>query len=145
MHVRRSSLAAIAVAFAALVGTLFAVVGPPGAAGAAAPGCHPSRHVVCLGRGDGGHSVRVEVGQTVTVGLGGSDLRWEGLREIGPHLLRQHGVTAVRHGVLTASYVATKAGRTGLQASGAPKCAPGEACPQFILLWQVRIVVARSP
>lgn len=87
--------------------------------------------------------MRVQVGQTVTVGLGGSDLGWEGLREIGPHLLRKHEATAVRHGVLTASYVATKAGRTSLRASGAPKCAPGEACPQFILLWQVRIVVVR--
>jgi hypothetical protein len=47
-----------------------------------------------------------------------------------------------RGGTLTASYVATKAGRAELRASGAPTCAPGQACPQFILLWQVRIVIA---
>jgi len=105
------------------------------------PGCHPGRHVVCLGRGDGGHSVHVALGQTVTVGLGGSALRWSGLHEVGPHLLHQRGATVVRQGALTASYLATTVGRTGLRARGAPTCARGKACPQFIVLWQVRVVV----
>jgi hypothetical protein len=126
------------VLFAALLG----VVGPAGGAGAAVPGCHPGRHVVCIGRGDGGHTVHVELGQTVTVGLGGSALRWSGLHELGPHLLSQRGTTVARKGGLTASFLAAKVGRTGLQASGAPTCARGKACPQFIVLWQVRIVVA---
>jgi hypothetical protein len=87
--------------------------------------------------------VRVQQGQTVTVGLGGSSLRWSRLRQVGPHLLHQRGSTVVRAGALSASYVATTAGRTELRAGGAPKCAPGDACPQFIVLWQVQVVVVR--
>jgi hypothetical protein len=135
----------MAVLIAALLGGLPGTLGLAGGAGAAVPAvpaCHPGSHVVCLSRTDGGHSVPVGVGQTVTVELGGSGLQWSGLREVGPHLLRQHGATVERGGALTASYVATKAGRTVLRAGGAPKCAPGEACPQFILLWQVRVVIA---
>ena len=113
-----------------------------GGAEPAVPGCHPGPHVVCLGRTDGGHSVHVVQGQTVTVGLAGSGLRWSGLHQVGPHLLRQRGLTVVRGGTLMASYVATKAGRTALRASGAPNCSPGQACPQFILLWQVRVIIA---
>jgi hypothetical protein len=131
-----------AVSFAALVGGLLGTAGIPAAAGAAEPGCHPGRQVVCIGRGDGGRSVHVQPGQTVTVVLGGSALHWSGLHQVGPHLLRQRGVTTTRQGALTGSYVATKVGRTGLQASGAPTCVRGEACPQFIVLWRVRVVVA---
>jgi hypothetical protein len=126
---------------AALLGGLLGAVGLPGGAGSAVPGCHPGRHVVCIGRADGGHSVRVARGQTVTVGLDGSDLRWSGLRQVGPHLLHQREKTVLRNGALMASYVATAAGRTELRAAGAPKCAPGQACPQFILLWQVRVLI----
>jgi hypothetical protein len=108
---------------------------------AAAVGCPPHVRAVCVDRADGGHTVPVRVGQTVRVALGGSTLRWSGLRQVGPALL--HRLGAVRHaaGGLAASYVALKAGRTTLRASGAPKCAPGKACPQFILVWQVRLVV----
>ena len=130
---------------AALLGGLLGTVGlvADAEAGPAVPGCHPGPHVVCIGRTDGGHSVHVAPGQTVTVGLGGSGLTWSGLRQVGPHLLRQRGATVVRGGALTASYVAKGVGRTRLQASGAPTCPPGQACPQFIVLWQVRVVVAR--
>ena len=88
--------------------------------------------------------MRVEHGESVVVGLGGSGLRWSDLHQVGPHLLRQRGSSVVRQGALTASYVATTAGRTSLQASGAPKCTTGEACPQFIVLWQVRVMVVRG-
>jgi hypothetical protein len=127
---------------ACLLGGLLGAMDPAAAAEPAVPGCHPGPHVVCLGRTDGGHRVHVVVGQTVTVGLSGSSLRWSDLRQVGPHLLHQHGATIERGGTLTASYVATKAGQTALRASGAPNCPPGQACPQFILLWQVRIIVA---
>jgi hypothetical protein len=127
---------------ACLLGVPLGAQGPAGGAEPAVPGCHPGPHIVCLGRTDGGHSVHVVEGQTVTVGLAGSGLRWSGLHQVGPHILRQRGVTVVRGGTLTASYVATTTGRTELRATGAPTCAPGQACPQFILLWQVRIVIA---
>jgi hypothetical protein len=127
---------------ASLLGGPFAAPDLAGGAEPAVPGCRPGPHVVCLGRTDGGHSVHVVQGQTVTVGLAGSGLRWSGLHQVGPHLLRQRGLTVVRGGTLMASYVATKAGRTALRASGAPNCPPGQACPQFILLWQVRVIIA---
>jgi hypothetical protein len=126
-----------------LLGVPLGTPGPAAAAELAVPGCHPGAHVVCLGRTDGGHSVHVVVGQTVTVGLAGSGLRWSDLRQVGPHLLHQHGAAKVRAGTLTASFVAATAGQTALRASGAPNCPPGKACPQFILLWQVRLVIAR--
>ncbi len=86
--------------------------------------------------------MQVVVGQTVTVELGGSNLRWSGLRQVGPDLLRQRGTTVAHGGTLTASYVAKGVGRTGLRASGSPQCARGKACPQFIVLWQVQVVIA---
>jgi hypothetical protein len=118
---------------------------PATTAGAAmaVPACRATAHLVCVARAEGGRSVAVKLGQTVRVDLSGSGLRWSGLREVGPHVLRQEARAVFHAGTLTASYEATKAGRTALRASGAPKCATGEACPQFILLWQVRVVVRR--
>ena len=130
-----------------VVGAACVVVGPRGVMTASPVGaspvgdCPPHGRVVCVDRADGGHSVHVRVGQTLMVVLNGSTLRWSGLREVGPRLLRAKGAVSHRGGGLTASYTAAKAGRTALRAGGAPKCSPGKACPQFLLLWQVRVVV----
>jgi hypothetical protein len=130
---------------ATLVGGLLGsgdLAGGAGSPVASVPVCHPGRHLVCITRADGGHSVHVVVGETVTVELGGSSLRWSDLRQVGPNLLRQRKPMAVRGGSLTASYVAKGVGRTGLRASGAPQCVHGNVCPLFIVLWQVKIVIA---
>ncbi len=130
-----------------VAGAACVAVGPrgmmtPSPAGASPVGdCPPHGRVVCVDRADGGHSVHVRVGQTLMVVLNGSTLRWSGLRQVGPVLLRSKGAVSHRGGGLTASYTAAKAGRTALRAGGAPKCSPGKACPQFLLLWQVRVVV----
>jgi len=142
VRARRAPFVLKAALLAALMGGLLGTVGVEGESGSAVPACHPGRHVVCIGRAEGGHRVHVVVGQTVTVVLGGSGLRWSGLRQVGPDLLRQRGTTVARGGTLRASYVAKGAGLTGLRASGAPQCARGQACPQFIVLWQVRVVIA---
>jgi hypothetical protein len=134
-----------ALAFA--LGAAWVVVGPTGVmtaspVGASAVGdCPPHGRVVCVDRADGGHRVHVRVGRTLMVALNGSALRWSGLEQVGPMLLRPRG--PVRHGGggLSASYTAVKAGRTMLRATGAPHCSPGKPCPQFILLWQVQVVV----
>jgi hypothetical protein len=107
----------------------------------AAIGCPAHVRGVCVDRADGGRAVPVRIGQTVRVALSGSTLRWGGLRQVGPALLHRNGGVRQRAGGLTASYTAVKAGRTTLRASGAPKCSPGKACPQFILVWQVHLVV----
>jgi hypothetical protein len=127
-------------AAASLVVVALALLGQSGCAAVTSSGCRPSRHVVCLTRADGGHRVRVRVGQEVEVRLGG--LRWSGLRETGPRLLRVTGAVGRRGGTVTANYAAVAKGRTELRASGAPHCTPGQACPQFIVLWQVRVVVS---
>jgi hypothetical protein len=134
----------VTVALAGLVapaGAGGAVLASPTGATASAGGCPPHVRAVCVDRTDGGHTVRLRVGQSVMVALSGSTLRWSGLGQAGPMVLRRGG--PVRHpaGGLTATYVAVHDGRTVLRASGAPICAPGKPCPQFILLWQVRVVV----
>jgi hypothetical protein len=97
--------------------------------------------VVCLGRADGGHRVRVRLGQVVTVSLRGAGLEWSGLREVGPRLLRARGSASHHAGAVVVTYAVVAKGRTELRAHGAPHCAAGRACPQFILLWQVQITV----
>jgi hypothetical protein len=131
-------LAAVCAVSAALV-----TLQIPAGAGAPMPACRATRHVVCVGRADGGHTVAVKVGQTLKVDLGGAGFRWSGLQQVGPHLLRRKGNVVARQGAITASYGARTVGRTELRASGAPACPTGQACPQFILLWQVRVMVQR--
>jgi hypothetical protein len=113
-----------------------AVAGPAGASG-----CRMQHDVVCLDRADGGHRVQVARGDTVMVDLEGSGLRWSELRQVGPTLLHRVGPVVSRSGDLFASYRARSPGRTELRADGAPKCARGQACPQFVLLWQVQVII----
>ena len=104
-------------------------------------GCPTHAQVACVDRGDGGRTVHVRGGHILRVVLGGATLRWSGLHQVGPALLRRSGRIVSRDGGIMASYRAVKAGHTTLRAGGAPLCAPGRACPQFVLLWQVRVVV----
>jgi hypothetical protein len=139
-------LSAVALGVIAGWGGLVVAPAASGAASASevavvAVACPPASRGVCVDRADGGRTVSVRVGQTVRVALGGSMLHWSALQQLGPKLLRRRG--AVRHpaGGLAATYAAVRAGRTTLRASGAPTCAPGRACPQFILVWQVHLLV----
>jgi hypothetical protein len=129
-------------AAASLLALALAFVGHGGAAAATASGCRSTGHVVCVTRADGGHQVRVRLGQEVEVRLGGSELRWSGLRQVGPRLLRAAADVGHRGGTVTANYAAVAKGRTELRATAAPRCESGQACPQFIVLWQVRVVVS---
>ena len=116
----------------------------PDATAAAPPavgGCPTHVEVTCVDRADGGRTVHVRVGHILKVVLGGTTLRWSGLHQVGPALLRRTGGIVYRGGGIMASYTARKAGHTSLRAGAAPRCTPGRACPQFELLWQVRVVV----
>jgi hypothetical protein len=106
------------------------------------PGCKPNHHLVCATLIDNGRSVHVRDGQTLRVVLSEAGLTWSALEETGPRLLRPIGAVAQNAGSLTASYKAVRVGRTGLQATGAPKCQAGQACPQFLLLWRLQVVVS---
>jgi hypothetical protein len=137
----RISVKALLVAVV-LVAAVCIGAGWAGTPAASATGSCPTHgRVVCVDRSDGGHSVQVRVGQIVKVELEGTTLRWSGLRQVGPRLLRAEGPVDQRAEGISASYAAVKAGRTTLRASAAPKCSRGRACPQFILLWQVRMVI----
>jgi hypothetical protein len=116
----------------------------PNAAASPAPKvskCQPSSEVVCVTRADSGRTIRVRLAQTVKVIVSETGLDWSKLREIGPQLLRPDSLSPQGAGELAASYKAVGVGRTTLQATGAPICAPGKACPQFLLLWRVAIIV----
>jgi hypothetical protein len=138
--VHRARRAALVPIVAVLLGLLAPALGAS-ASGPAGPGCRPTAPMVCLGRADGGHRVRVRLGQVVTVSLRGGGLQWSGLREVGPRLLRARGSADRRAGAVLTTYAVVAKGRTELRAHGAPHCAAGRACPQFILLWQVQITV----
>jgi hypothetical protein len=139
----RAGLWAVTLAWAVALATASAGVGPaaPASTPGATIGCPPHDRGICVDRADGGRTVPVRVGQAVTVALSGATLRWSGLRQVGPALLHRNGAVRRRAGGLAASYTAVQAGRTTLRASGAPKCAPTKACPQFIVVWQVHLIV----
>jgi hypothetical protein len=134
---------AVIAATTLLLAALF-VAGGSGAGAASGPsgGCPAHGYVACVDRADGGHRVHLRVGQTLAVALGGATLRWSGLHQTGSDLLRAKGPVVHHDGGIAVSYGAVKSGHMVLQASGAPICSPGKACPQFILLWQVRVVVS---
>jgi hypothetical protein len=133
----------VALATALLVGSFGLGLGACGSASAftADGACHGSGDIVCIGQSDSYRSVNVRLGQTVEVTLSETSLVWSDLRQVGPQLLRvTHGVTrTVRQ--LRETYEAIAVGHTTLQATGAPRCSVGQACPQFLLLWRVEIVV----
>jgi hypothetical protein len=105
--------------------------------------CHGSAGVVCVSQSDSDRSVNVRLGETVEVTLSATALVWSDLRQVGPHLLRvTHNLTrSVRQ--VREMYEAVALGHTTLQATGAPRCTTGQACPQFLLLWRVPIVVTK--
>jgi hypothetical protein len=110
-------------------------------ASAADSTCHGSADLVCIGQSSSNKGVTVRLGETVEVTLSDTSLKWSDLRQVGPQLLRvtQKVTRSVRQ--LRETYKAIAVGHTTLQATGAPKCTAGQACPQFLLLWRIQIVV----
>ena len=85
--------------------------------------------------------MKVRRGETVEVTLSATSLVWNDLHQVGPQLLRvtHQATSSVRQ--FRQIYEAVALGHTTLQATGAPRCKIGQACPQFLLLWRVQIVV----
>ena len=102
--------------------------------------CVATARVVCITRSSEGVTTRAKVAQTIKVVLGGS-LRWSGPRLSGPSVLREVGTPVTHGGKEISSYLAVGKGRVTLEATGAPICSIGKACPQFILLWQAQVLV----
>lgn len=110
-------------------------------AGARLAGCSPGDEVVCVTAADSGQRLHVRVGEELRVVLSGPRLIWRALREIGPQLLHPATAPAASSTALSRSYRAVAVGRTELQATASPQCSRNQACPQFLVLWRVEIIV----
>lgn len=105
--------------------------------------CHAGPEVVCLTRADGGRIVQARLGQEVGVVLSDVTLVWSNPEVVGPRLLRQTGSVTRSPSQLTGWYKAVGIGRTSLRATATPRCTAGQACPQFVLLWQVQLTIGQ--
>lgn len=116
--------------------------GGPSAASSAVT-CRNAARSVCITRGENGRTVTVGIGWTVGVQLRAQGFVWSAPTQLSPRVLRQAGSVVRANGGVQVDYTAVAAGRTTLQATERPRCAPGRACPQFIVLWQVHVRVNR--
>lgn len=128
---------------AVLAAVSLALSVPATTAGAApATRCTSSRAQLCVNAADGGRTARARVGQRVELVLATAGQRWGEPRLIG------HALVAVgaprRSGIgWTAAYRAVRPGTAAVQATEQPSCAKGVACPQYVLLWRVQVLVSR--
>lgn len=99
----------------------------------------PTGRSLILDRTDGGRRFRVDQGTTVVVRLSGDSLDWSAVTSASPRVLQP--VTSVPGQQV---FRARAAGQGVLVATGRPRCAPGEACPQFVVQWRVVIDVVAS-
>lgn len=97
--------------------------------------------MVCVTRGDGGHVITVKVGWTIGVDLHAPGSDWSAPVELGARVLRRTGAITRHAGAVEVAYNAVAPGATNLRATERPVCAPGRACPQFIVLWDVHVRV----
>ena len=147
----RAVLPLIAVAATLLLGGMLAGVTsaqtPPAAAPAStatAPSAAPPvAGAVEIGRGDTGKTVRIAVGQDVTVRLG-TDLDWTVSIDPPGVLIAAPGVNALVRGV-QGIYRGTRPGTATVSAEGRPHCNPGQVCAQFIEQVTVTVVVEAAP
>jgi|GEM_PF-2677495 len=82
--------------------------------------------------------VHLHVGDRLTLALGG-DKNWSNVRVMDQGILRPLDVPMIPEdqGV----FEAVAKGTTTITASGTAICNPGEACPQFVLLYKITVVV----
>ncbi len=107
------------------------VVASPGAVGTP-PGS------LRVTQADNGHTISLRVGQTFLVALGNT-LDWNVTVADPTIVSRVVNVLVVRGA--QGLYRANAPGQTTLTATGRPICAPGQACPMFIQLVKVNLVV----
>lgn len=89
-------------------------------------------------------AVAVQTGQKIEVVLrarsGMSD--WSGVSVDNPAVLRAvpTGITVAR-GVTVAGFEAIAPGTATIRATATPLCSPGQACPQYAMLFEVTVTV----
>lgn len=117
-------------------------------AAGAAPGAHPAPQPAASSVGprreltlaDTGRTIVLRVGQTVALDLGRSQV-WSP-RSGNPGVVAPVPGRAPAPG-LQGVYRALAPGVTTITAVGRPRCAPGGACPMYILRFQVTVRVTR--
>jgi hypothetical protein len=104
-------------------------------------GCVTSKRLVCIGSKDVGRKFVVASGETVEVSLASSGLNWGAVQEIGPEALRQVGLSQSEANQFVVTFATQRSGSSMLQDTARPICVVGHACPQFVVLWRVQVVV----
>ncbi|MGH2459282.1 MAG: hypothetical protein ACRDIY_10505 [Chloroflexota bacterium] len=107
--------------------------GPTPSVATGAPG-----GTVRVTQADNGQTITLRVGQTFLLALG-SNLDWN-ITVADPTVVSRVVNVAVVRGA-QGIYRANQAGQTTLTATGRPICAPNQACPMFIQLVKVNLVV----
>ena len=123
-------------------------VSPPtsaGGGGAVAAGtpCTSRPGSVCVTEQARGHTVQLRPGWTLTLRLGASGRTFGAPRQSGGNVLEALGRPHQSGSELIASFRAVRAGTAQLRATERPLCRPGTACPDYIALWTLTVVVKR--
>jgi hypothetical protein len=105
----------------------------------------PAKTVI-LTNSSNGSTVLASIGDLIVVELSGGPLRWSEAQAepttsaTPPVLVRVSGSTSA-NGSSTTTFRVANHGTARIDATGTPICSPTQACPQFVLLWQVTVVV----
>ena len=118
---------------------------PPTGAGGHTAGtpCVVRPGSVCLTERARGHTVRLRPGWTLTLRLGAPRRTFSAPRQYGGNVLETLGRTHQSGSELIAGFRAVRPGTAQLRATERPVCRSGAACPDFIALWTLTVVVER--
>jgi hypothetical protein len=141
MRARATFATATWVALGALTACGAVLAQPARSSNSLPPACAARPRAVCITRSDGDRTVSLGLGRTIVLVLATPGGNWSAPSEIGTHVLSPLGAPSRSGGGVTVIYRAAQPGTTTLRALERPVCAPGRMCPQFVLLWQVRIRV----
>jgi len=99
---------------------------------------------VCLTERARGQTVRLRPGWTLTLRLGAPGRKFGAPRQYGGNVLQTLGPAHESGSELIARFRAVRRGRAQLRATERPVCRSGTACPDYIALWTLTVVV-QSP
>ncbi len=104
--------------------------------------CAPGARTLCVMADDDGRTFTVRVGAHFTVELRAAQRTFTAPTASGAKVLELIGASH-SGGAAEAYYRALAPGHAVLQSLERPVCAPGRACPEFVLLWEVQVHVLR--
>ncbi len=113
--------------------------GPAGGAPPADP-CAPGTRTICITAAERGRTITVRVGAIFTLDLRAPRRTFSEPSQSGAKVLEL--IAASRSAsAAEASYRALAPGRAELRSVERPVCRPGRACPLFLVLWEVTVLV----